>query len=229
MKFPFINIHTHQPCAHDAICIRNMFIRDFQKNKHKDSGFFSAGIHPWYINSKETLVEQLALLVDAISHPDCLAVGEAGLDKFTETHWALQEKAFIEQINISEKSGKPMIIHCVKAWDEVLKLRKQEKSTCPWIIHGFNSSEQMAQQLLDTGCLLSFGKMIMNPESKAARVLLSLKPNEFLLETDDEDITIDEIYKMASKLINISNDELKKHLTGNFERIFEISLTDNSR
>lgn len=223
MKFPFINIHTHQPCAHDAICIRNMFIRDFQKNKHKDSGFFSAGIHPWYINSKETLVEQLALLVDAISHPDCLAVGEAGLDKLTETRWALQEKAFIEQIRISEKSGKPMIIHCVKAWDEILKLRKQEKSTCPWIIHGFNSSEQMAGQLLDAGCLLSFGKMILNADSKASKVLMNLEPEKFFLETDDEEITIVGIYKKAAELRNVSMAELKKQVAGNFKSIFKTS------
>ncbi len=223
MKFPFINIHTHQPCAHDAICIRNMFIRDFQKNKHKDSGFFSAGIHPWYINSKETLVEQLALLVDAISHPDCLALGEAGLDKFTETHWALQEKAFIEQIRISEKSGKPMIIHCVKAWDEILKLRKQEKSTYPWIIHGFNSSEQMARQLLHAGCLLSFGKMILNPDSKASKLLINMNPEKFFLETDDEEITIVEIYIKAAELRNVSMAELKKQMTGNFISTFKTS------
>jgi TatD DNase family protein len=224
MKFPFINIHTHQPCAYDVICIRNLFISDIQENKHKDSGFFSAGIHPWYIKSEETVVKQLALLADAISHPDCLAIGEAGLDKATETDWALQEKAFIEQIRISEKSEKPMIIHCVKAWGDILRLRKQEKSNQFWVIHGYNSSKQMAQQLLDAGCLLSFGKLIINPDSKAAKVLKSLNPNEFLPETDDNDISIGEIYKRIAELRDISMNELKKQLTGNFERIFKMSL-----
>lgn len=229
MKFPYINIHTHQPCDDGAICIKNLFISDIKEKKHKDSGFFSVGIHPWYIKSEESLVKHLALLDDSISHPEYLAIGEAGLDKLTETDWDLQEKAFTEQIRIAEKSGKPMIIHCVKAWDEILKLKKQENPIYPWIIHGFNSSEQMARQLLDAGCLLSFGKMILNPESKAAKVLPSVKPGEFFLETDDdEDITIVEIYKKASELRNISVDELKKQMTENFERIFKISITENT-
>ena len=192
------------------------------------SGFFSTGIHPWYIKNEKSLTEQLSLLDQVVSHPNCVAIGEAGLDKLTETDWNLQEKAFIEQIYISEKTGKPMIIHCVKAWDEILKMRKVEKPVCPWIIHGFNSSEQMARQLLDAGCLLSFGKMILNPESKTAKVLLSLKPHEFFLETDDENITIVEIYKRAAELRDMSVDELKKLMTGNFESVFKISYTENA-
>ncbi|TVQ93969.1 MAG: TatD family deoxyribonuclease [Bacteroidetes bacterium] len=228
MKFPFINIHTHKPCAEHALCISNLFTDDFYKGNKKISGFFSVGIHPWYIKDEKTLEKQLSLLKEIVSHSNCLAIGEAGLDKLTETDWDLQYKAFIEQIRISEKSGKPMIIHCVKAWDEILKLRKQSKTTFPWIIHGFNSSEQMARQLLDAGCFLSFGKMIMKPDSKAAKVLKYLKPDEFFLETDDEDITIGEIYNKTAELRNISIDELKKQLSGNFERLFKIFSTDNT-
>ncbi len=228
MKYFFINIHTHKLCAEDALCISNVFADDLHDNNNKDSGFFSAGVHPWYIKDDKTLEKRLSKLEEAVSHPNCLAIGEAGLDKLTETDWGLQVKAFNEQIHISEKSSKPIIIHCVKAWDEILKLRMQEKTTFPWIIHGFNSSEQMARQLIDTGCSLSFGKMILNHESKAAKVLLRLKPEDFFLETDDDDIAIGEIYKKAAELRDISLDELKKQLIGNFKRVFKISLTDNT-
>ncbi|MBW6480833.1 MAG: TatD family hydrolase [Bacteroidales bacterium] len=224
MKFPLINIHTHKPCAEHALCISNFFPDDFRENNKKHSGFFSAGIHPWYIKDEETLEKQLKLLDEIISHSNCLAIGEAGLDKVTKSDWDLQERAFIEQIKISEKTGKPMIIHCVKAWDEILKLRKQQKPTVAWIIHGFSSSEQMAQQLLDAGCLLSFGKMIMNSDSKAAKVLMNLNSDEFFLETDDEDIGIDQIYKKAAEFRKISVDELKEKINVNFEKVFKTIL-----
>jgi TatD DNase family protein len=223
MKFPFINIHTHKPCAGDAFCITNFFPDDFLEEQKKISGYFSIGIHPWYIKNQETPGKQLKLLADIASHSHCLAIGEAGLDKVTETGWNLQEKAFIEQIGIAERSGKPMIIHCVKAWDEILKLRKQENSTVPWIIHGFNSSEQMARQLLDSGCMLSFGKMIMKPDSKAAKVLMNLKFDEFFLETDDAEIMIEQVYEKASEIRNESIEDLKLQQCNNFERIFGIS------
>ncbi len=223
MKSPFINIHIHKPCGEHVLCIRNLFPDDFYEKKEKHFGYFSVGIHPWYIKDAETLGKQLNVLEELVNHKGCLAIGEAGLDKVTETGWDLQEKAFIEQIRISERSGKPMIIHCVKAWDEILKLRKQEKPTVPWIIHGFNSSEQMARQLLDAGCRLSFGKMIMKPDSKTVNVLMNLKFDDFFLETDDDEIMIEQVYEKASEIRNESIEDLKLQQCNNFELIFGIS------
>lgn len=222
MKFPFINIHTHKPCGEHVLCISNLYPDNFYEKKHKHFGFFSVGIHPWYIEDTETLDKQLSVLEEIVNHKGCIAIGEAGLDKATETDWGLQEKVFIEQIGISEKSEKPLIIHCVKAWDEILKLRKQQKPEVPWIIHGFNSSKQMASQLLDAGCLLSFGKMIMKQESKAAKVLSVIKNEDFFLETDDAQIAIENVYEKASEIRNESLDNLKLQQCNNFERVFGI-------
>ena len=220
MNFPIINIHTHKPCAENAICISNLFPDRFSKLRKNISGFFSVGIHPWYVKDKEYLEKQLSLLQEAVSHPKCLAIGECGLDKVSKTPWDLQKQAFVEQIKISEKEDKPVIIHCVKTWDDILQMRKNENARKKWIIHGFNSSTQMARQLIDSGCMLSFGSIILKSDSKAANVLSELDFDDFFLETDDIDIGIEKIYEKASEIRNESIDNLKSKQYNNFERVF---------
>ena len=219
MNLPYIDIHTHKFCKGDVICITNVF-PDELKSVSSASGFFSCGIHPWYIKNDADMEARLQHIIKGISHENFLALGEAGLDKLCDTPWKLQQKAFKKQIAISENFQKPMIIHCVKAWDDILHFRKVEKAQNPWIIHGFNSSEQMAGQLIDSGCMLSFGSLILRSDSKAAKVLSVLNPQDFFLETDDADVNIEKIYKKASEIKNEDMEELKAQQYKNFEHIF---------
>ena len=220
MNFPFINIHTHKPCAEHALCISNLFPDQFSDRNKNISGYFSVGIHPWYVKDKEYLEKQLSLLQETVSHPKCIAIGECGLDKVSKTPWDLQKQAFAEQIKISEKEDKPVIIHCVKAWDDILQMRKNENTRKKWIIHGFNSSMQMARQLIDSGCMLSFGSIILKSDSKAVNILSELDFNDFFLETDDADISIEKIYEKSSEIRNENIDNLKSQQYKNFEHVF---------
>ncbi|MFN2395461.1 MAG: TatD family hydrolase [Bacteroidales bacterium] len=219
MNLPYIDIHTHKICNGEIVCVTNVFPNELRSGSSA-SGFFSCGIHPWYIKNDTDLEVQLQLIKNEISLDNFMALGEAGLDKLCDTPWELQQVAFKKQITISENFQKPMIIHCVKAWDDILHFRKTEKPKNVWIIHGFNSSEQMAGQLIDSGCMLSFGSLIQRSDSKAAKVLSVLNQKDFFLETDDADINIEKIYKKASEIRNEETEKLKAQQYNNFERIF---------
>ena len=83
---------------------------------------FSAGIHPWYIpaHPEETLKE----LERLAASPSCKSIGEAGLDKYASTPLPLQRELFIRQAELAVSRQLPVIIHCVKAWDELLAIKK---------------------------------------------------------------------------------------------------------
>ncbi|SHM97356.1 TatD family hydrolase [Polaribacter sp. KT 15] len=179
---------------------------------------FSIGIHPWFIKVK-TLNTQFKVLEEKIQHKNCLAIGECGLDKLTEVDFQTQKEVFVKQIQLSEKYKKPLIIHCVKAHQEIIELKKTLKPKQVWVFHGFNKSLQLAESCLKNGIILSFGKAIIN-RNKIAEVFKKLPLNAILLETDNDDVTIFDVYKKASEIKNIEVTELQKQVEQNFKNIF---------
>lgn len=163
--------------------------------------YYSVGIHPWHADKNfMTKVHAYATL------PFVVAIGETGLDKITadtQDKFRLQQELFTEHIYLSEKVRKPLIIHCVKAWDELLHIRKATKPSMPWIIHGFRGKETLALQLLNTGLYLSFGMFHDRGALKA-----SWEKQRLLAETDDKDTDIRNIYKQIAEELDITIDEL---------------------
>jgi len=148
-----------------------------------------------------------------------LAIGEAGLDKICNVDFSLQLKYFEKQIQISEQFKKPLIIHCVKAFNEIIQLKKLFKPRQSWIIHGFNKNEETAQQLMKNDIKLSFGADLL----KSKKLQTLLKGNDFkniFLETDDRDVSIEKIYIFAAGLKECSLEEFKQQIYGNFKTIF---------
>ena len=84
-------------------------------------GYFSMGIHPWYIN-KATLNKQYEQIKQLNTQPGFVMIGECGLDKHCPTPYDLQKEVFEKQIGISEEIGKPLIIHCVKSYNEIIEI-----------------------------------------------------------------------------------------------------------
>ena len=69
----YIDIHTHHDNTDVSIISIKSVIAGI--NTPTDNNWFSAGIHPWYLN--ENYLTELEKLV---TQPNCLAVGECGLD-----------------------------------------------------------------------------------------------------------------------------------------------------
>jgi TatD DNase family protein len=148
MFFPDIHTHFYQ---RNSISILNT-------HSSIDS-LHSRGILPWNVDENYRL--KLRELQTDLQHPFCVALGEIGLDKLCSSGFELQRKAFIQQIELSEEFKLPIIIHCVKASNELFQLKKEIKPSQKWIWHGFNKI-QLLQQTLDIEIIPSIGQAIMH-------------------------------------------------------------------
>ena len=185
------------------------------------AAFYSAGLHPWFLR-EENFASACDWLADQAGRSDVLAIGEAGLDKVTDTPWPLQMAAFQRCVEISETVRKPLIIHCVRAFSEIMALKKQWKTAQPWVFHGFDKNLQTAEMLLKAGCYLSYGAALFLPKHPAAASLQSTASDRFFLETDDSDTGIEDIYQKAAGLRGISLLDMSQYLEENFRHVFKM-------
>lgn len=185
--------------------------------------YYSYGLHPWYID-KATCYDQLDLLRNMVQETHCLALGECGLDKLSKVDFELQEEVFTEQVKIANQVRKPLIIHCVKAFNELINCLNLNDNTVPVVIHGFNNNENIARVLVNEGYYFSFGKALLGYDSNAAKAIIKVGRKRFFLETDDADISIKYIYKKASELLGIDEEIVKLQLQDNFETVFNMKL-----
>lgn len=185
----------------------------------KKPNLYSFGVHPWKIGKD---VNEILEEMDTVCrNRRCLAIGECGLDKLVDTDFDLQQKIFCEQIQIANGLEKPLIIHCVKAFNELMACLKKMDVKVPVIIHGYNNNKEIAGELLKKGYLLSFGKALLTPDSNACEVLKHVGRKNFFLETDDTKISIRDIYKKASEILGIEEIILQEQLKSNYQRIFK--------
>ncbi len=210
----YINIHTHYKSNEkNHVTVYNKNISE----ENIDNSYFSSGIHPWFIH-QNNLSENLTLLKQDLSKKKCIALGECGLDKIIKTDFNLQKDVFKQQLKLNKTHNKPVIIHCVKAYQELIEIKKEYHFT--YILHGFNKNQQTAQMLLDNGFYLSFGKHLTEKES-LQQVFLNTPVNRIFLETDNTTISIENIYKKASEIKKIPLESLLLAIEKNFETIFK--------
>jgi TatD DNase family protein len=210
----FINIHTHKELYDASVELVSLSPADKEK-----PNFYSYGIHPWYIkNNYEEMLDRMHLVS---RDRRCIAIGECGLDKLVNIDIELQTKIFKEQVQIANELDKPLVIHCVKAFNELIHVLKENHNKVPVIIHGFNNNQNIAQALLKEGMYLSFGKALLTFGSNAAEAIKNVGRNNFFLETDDADISIKYIYHKAAELLGIDVEILQEQLKRNFQKVFK--------
>lgn len=215
-----IDIHRHSSDKGVADkCVRNLFHN--QTNEIVPNELYSVGLHPWHVQ-KNILIQNLNLIHSVAKNPQVIAIGEAGLDKKINTPLEFQLQAFEFQIDIAKTVNKPMIIHCVKAYNEILELKNKYNHQKPWIIHWFNANAQVGLQLISKGFYLSFGHMLFKEDSKAFKAFTDIPLEYIFFETDDAGYGIDEVYQRASCILSIPLAELEASIEKNFENFFGI-------
>jgi TatD DNase family protein len=218
----YIDIHRHSANKGNAdIVLRNLF--HSETDQIELTQYCSVGLHPWHVSEKK-IKKHMRLLTEASGHKNCIAIGEAGLDKAIDIPVETQRIAFEQQIELAGILQKPMIIHCVRAYDELQSYRKKSNHKKSWIVHWYNASPQTGADLIKKGCYLSFGHMLFNESSKAFKTFLEIPLSKIFLETDDASVTIHEVYERAASLKEISIDELKGQMVSNFYNCFDIKL-----
>ncbi|WPR72977.1 TatD family hydrolase [Flavobacterium sp. NG2] len=214
----YFNLHTHTFTNQlEVLELVNQYPQEFDSSLTS----YSIGIHPLFIDQGR-LESDFQILEKMVSLPECLAIGECGLDKRSETSFEQQLEVLERQLLIAEKHQKPVVIHCVLAFQELVQLKAKLQITTPIIIHGFSKKEQLAKQLIDNGFYLSFGKnLLKNPDLKT--VFLSTPNTKYFLETDMIDEGIQEVYALAAKYKEVTVTEIQNQVNHNFQTVFKRS------
>ena len=215
-----IDIHTHNS-KNDYFSIINLFPEEV--NKIEKNKYYSLGLHPWEV-ANVNIDKQLSIIEEYAAVSNIIAVGEIGLDKF-KSAFDLQHNVFLKQIQIAEKQNKPVIVHCVKAYSELLSVLKEKNISIPVIIHRYSGNKTVAEQLIKFGCYLSFGHELFNTKSKVQKVFNTIPVEHLFLETDDSDKNIKQIYQKASELKKIKVDEIIESVNTNFEKCFHFKIS----
>lgn len=214
----FIDIHTHWHHSSETDLFR---VYNNMLNCDQDHAILpraTAGLHPWHIDEQDPF-KGLSTLEELLQDNEILAVGECGLDKVIDVPLAIQQVVFQKQIRLAQEYLKPLIIHCVRAYEEVLQDLKNENFTGKCIFHGFNKNKVLADQLLKKGFYLSFGANILS--GKLDDALLSVPIDQLFLETDDEQVDIRALYIYTAQLKKISLQDLKNTIFKNYQLVFE--------
>jgi TatD DNase family protein len=215
---PLVDIHSHGQSRNPGIRIldasRGEPLVDLPSQE-----YLSVGLHPWLDPALATEAAFARLAAEA-AQARVLAVGECGLDRLVNTPLSVQAAIFSEHIRIAEGLGKPLVIHCVRAFDELARLVKSLKPKVPMILHGFNNRAEIARLLLRQGFYLSFGRALLNPGSGASQAFVDCPRERIFLETDDSAVGIEAIYGAASRLGRINPEALRQALFDNFRRVF---------
>ena len=222
---PYVNIHTHYNNHigdNEFVEIQNI---DVDNIVNVDvSHFYSIGIHPWNLKSQNLKISESQKLGDLESQ--CLgdlnikAIGECGLDRACDVDFEIQKEVFMKQIELSEQIAKPLIIHAVRTYPDIISIRKETKAKQTWIIHGFQGNEQSAGQLLKYDICLSLGDVLFKNEARAKQLLKLIPTDKLFLETDVAERKITDVYEKAAFLSGIEMDKLRNDIFNNFVKIF---------
>ncbi|WP_394801281.1 TatD family hydrolase [Bacteroides pyogenes] len=183
-----------------------------------DAPFCSIGIHPWDLTAENSErlwdVLQRELERRKSENRPCVAIGEAGLDKLAAAPMELQVKIFERQVALSEDCRLPLIIHCVKAVDELLAVKKRLAPLQAWIWHGFRGKAQQASQLLRHGFYLSLG------EYYSQEAMQAIPASRLFLETDESALDISDIIRRAAEVRGVDAECLQETLRENVQKVF---------
>jgi TatD DNase family protein len=197
----FIDTHTHNLHTENPFAVINLAIDDCNRMLTESTHrFFSVGIHPWYVHETDT--STIEKLEEIITDERVKAIGECGFDRNSKASFKEQGYFFERQVLLSEKFEKPLIIHCVAAFNELILLRKRLKPTQNWVIHGFRGKPELAIQLMQHGFALSYGPKF-NTKSVEITAL-----DKLCIETDESSTPIEELFRDIAAIKNCRPDEL---------------------
>lgn len=187
----YIDIHTHNPRT-DVISPT------------------MAGIHPWDAERELALPD----------FTECDIIGETGLDYAHPISKTLQKELFCKHLDMAQTLGKPIVLHVVRAMEDVLKIIDHYKEIKGVVFHGFIGSKEQAYECLKRGYFLSFGeRSLRSPKSIEALRITPL--SQLFCETDDNAPTrIEHIYNEVAKIKEITPEELLKNIEENYKNLF---------
>jgi len=213
----YFDIHTHSNVKEENV-FSILNIHQGEQGVLDASTPCSIGLHPWFL-TRENAREDLSWLEENITRKNVWALGECGLDRLKGEDLDFQQKIFEAQVALAEANNKPVVIHCVKAFSELVESVKRVQPKVPLIIHGFNKKISLWRQLEKEDFYFSFGAAILNENSPSHSIIQEIPQDRFFLETDDSNISIKKIYEQAANLRNSSMNDILAAVYENLKNI----------
>ncbi|HVN05247.1 MAG TPA: TatD family hydrolase [Bryobacteraceae bacterium] len=193
--------------------------------------YATVGVHPH--DASKATPETFAALRVLAAEPKVLAIGEIGLDyHYDFSPREVQREVFAAQMKLAAEAGKPIVIHTREAWDDTLRLLRENWNGAG-IIHCFSGGPAEARQALDRGFHLSFGGVLTFPKAEALREAARTAPEDLLLvETDapylapvpkrgkrNEPAFMVETVRSLAEVRGVTAERIAAVTTQNFERL----------
>ncbi len=214
----YFDFHTHNKKT------KNSLINLFHNELPRNSGKFSIGIHPWHIDKEQISVSRKKL-EEVAQQNSVLAIGECGLDKNTSADFELQKDIFRFHIDLSERLQKPLIIHCVGYYNELINLKNQVSPKQTWILHGYNKNVKLLEKLVQNGFYFSIGGKLAKNTDQLNKILNAIPQDRLLVETDDSDFDIVTLYNILAKIMNIDIEYFENQVLKNVEKVLNIKTS----
>lgn len=215
----YVDAHSHSRSANkDVTTLVNIRITASTEVFETD-GICTVGLHPW--DAREDWRDAVDLIEELATEELVLGIGECGLDRACDSPWIHQVDSFEYIGDLAERVTKPLIIHCVKAHDELLRINKFIDPTQQWVLHGFVKGADLARQCLDAGMILSFGAAVLNESASLVEAVRLCPADKFLLETDDDDVKIEDVYSAVAAMRGVPLEDLCATLHQTFEAVFK--------
>lgn len=189
-------------------------IYNLKLNEIPPANYFSAGIHPQDISDR--CEEDFLWLKTIVKLENCVAIGECGLDGLIEIDENLQHEIFQKQIELANEIRKPIIIHCVKRFSQLIHFKK--KSKVPMIVHGFNKRKTIGDELLKNEFCLSFGKSALY-NVNLQDFLKEIPIDQLFLETDSADFDIKDLYYKIAELKGYKIEYIQEKIKENLKNL----------
>ncbi|SNB47620.1 TatD family hydrolase [Geobacter sp. DSM 9736] len=199
-----------------------------------EGGVYAAyGVHPLHSISFD---EKAAAELFEYAKRGAVAIGEIGLDyTYVGIPRDIQMLAFREQLKIAVVLGLPVLLHCRRAFEDLITIVKEESNgLVGGVMHAFSGSVETAEQCLRLGLHISICGTVTYPNAvKPIRVANHIPLDRMLLETDAPDLSpepyrgmvnepsyIRRVAEKISEVKGVSVDRIAEVTTANAERLF---------
>ena len=157
-------------------------------NKY-DFIYAAIGIHPSEIGQTTEIIENQVKEIKEIAQKNkkIIAIGEIGLDyHWNKSNKELQQKAFIQQIELANELKLPISIHTRDAIDDTINIIKNKiKIEFGGVLHCCPFNKELVRHGLEAGLYIAFGGTCTFKNAKNADEIIKMVPNnKMLVETD---------------------------------------------
>ena len=194
------------------------------------------GIHPCDV--QKGIMNYESLLFSYCEKPECIGVGETGLDYYWSKELITEQKESLRiHCKVAKALNKPIVLHNRESTEDLLELIKAEQDgSLTGVWHCFNGTVEQGKQAIDLGFHLGIGGVVTFKNGGVDKTVAQLPLEKLILETDtpylaptphrgkqNEPSFISLVAKKLADIFELSTEEIDRITTENANQLFKLS------